>query len=263
MQFHILLTFILITLIRKESFCQLDNGTSTALNTRAFVKKECDGVKTYICDSCTSRRPCFGTQEIETTFTCGTGLFCIEGTASDRCGPTPSDVCVTSTESRPFTCSASGLFPDPNNCQNYHVCLAASESSTVYTCPPGYVFNIVTTSCIRQISAANCVTVSCPVAVPSYVLYGTSRVYYVVCDGVNLPTEVLRCPNGALFTFFSSSTRFGECVYTCSGQGNYPNSNNPSSYYQCYISNGRLVYNELDCPSGTIFNQTLRYCTRQ
>lgn len=152
---------------------------------------------------------------------------------------------------------------DPNNCQNYHVCLAASESSTVYTCPPGYVFNIVTTSCIRQISAANCVTVSCPVAVPSYVLYGTSRVYYVVCDGVNLPTEVLRCPNGALFTFFSSSTRFGECVYTCSGQGNYPNSNNPSSYYQCYISNGRLVYNELDCPSGTIFNQTLRYCTRQ
>ncbi|XP_053659194.1 uncharacterized protein LOC128708258 [Anopheles marshallii] len=263
MQWYLALLLFAIALLCDGTFSQLGSGNTTALNTRTFVKKDCDGIKTYICDSCTSRRPCFGTQEIEATFTCGTGLFCIEGTATDRCSPTPSEACITSSASSSFTCTATGVFPDPNNCNYYHVCLAISESSSVYRCPPGYVFDVVTSSCIRQLSAANCVTVTCPVGAPRYVLYGTSRVYYAVCNGASLPTQVLRCPNGALFTFFTSSTIFGECVYTCSGQGNYANSNNPGSYFQCYISNGRLVYNELDCPSGTIFNQTLRYCTRQ
>ncbi|XP_052860243.1 uncharacterized protein LOC128267452 [Anopheles cruzii] len=233
-----------------------------SVSTREFVKKECDGVKSFICDSCTSRKPCINGVEVNPTINCGAGLYCIESTSSDRCGPTPSAVCLQSTASTSFTCRATGVLPDPNNCNNYHVCLAVGEASSIYNCPPGYVFSIASAGCIRQVSAANCVTVTCPAGEPAYVLYGTTRQYYVVCDGTNRPTQVLKCPNQSFFTFFASSTRFGECVYTCSGQGNYPNSNNPSSYFQCYLLNGRIVYTEVDCPQNTVFNQTLRYCVR-
>uniref|UniRef100_A0A182NQ04 Chitin-binding type-2 domain-containing protein n=1 Tax=Anopheles dirus TaxID=7168 RepID=A0A182NQ04_9DIPT len=257
MQLVLLITLAVIALLCKTTDCQGNGETSTIVSTRTFVKGEC-GTKTYICDSCTSRQPCIAGQEIEASFPCASGTFCNEGTAFDRCGPTPSAACVTSTETASFTCTSTGVIPDPNNCNNYHVCLTVGASSTEYNCPPGYVFSIASSSCIRQMTAANCVTVACTPRVPSYVLYGTSRVYYAICDGVNRPTQILRCPNGALFTYFSNSSRFGECVYTCSGQGNYPNSNNPSTYFQCYISSGRLVYNEIDCPQNTIFNQTLR-----
>ncbi|XP_049543746.1 uncharacterized protein LOC125956174 [Anopheles darlingi] len=259
MQLAILLSCAVIGLLSTSPSGQT---TTNSVAVRAFVKQDCDGVKTYICDTCTSRRPCIGTTEIAQSINCATGLYCVEGTSSDRCGPIASDVCLQSTVSTSFTCTSTGILPDPNNCNNYHVCLAVGEASSVYNCAPGYVFNIASAGCIREVSTTNCVTVTCPAGEPTYVLYGTSRQYYVICDGTNPPTHILKCPNQALFSFFSGSTRFGECVYTCSGQGNYANSNNPSSYFQCYVLNGRIVYREVDCPQNTIFNQTLRYCVR-
>ncbi|XP_058128575.1 uncharacterized protein LOC131292849 [Anopheles ziemanni] len=258
MQFALLLS--VICLIGEKSYAQVAEKKSVALNSRAFVRQNCDGIKNFICDSCTSRKPCFGVQEIDVSIPCGSDAYCTALTAGDRCGPIPSDECRASTASQPFTCSSSGVFPDPNNCNVYHVCLAVNSISNVYRCAPGYVFDITTFACLRQLSSTACVTVRCVVGSPAYVLYGTSRRYYAICDGQNLPAQVYRCPNGALFTFFSASLPYGECVYSCTGQGNYPNSNNPNSYFQCYISNGRLVYTEVDCPTNTVFNSTLRYC---
>uniref|UniRef100_A0AAG5D191 Chitin-binding type-2 domain-containing protein n=1 Tax=Anopheles atroparvus TaxID=41427 RepID=A0AAG5D191_ANOAO len=254
------LLFTVFSLICERSLGQVSLRNGTALNTRAFVKQDCDGVKTYICDSCVSRRPCVGVQEINVSIPCATGSYCTTLTAGDRCGPIPSDECISSTASKPFTCTSLGVFPDPNNCNVYHVCLAAKDNSNVYKCAPGYVFDIASVGCIRQVLPTTCVTVRCAVGSPAYVLYGNSRQYYVICDGQNLPTQVMRCPNGSFFTFFSTTLPYGECVYSCTGQGNYPNSNNPISYFQCYISNGRLVYTEVDCPKNTVFNSTLRYC---
>ncbi|XP_053674782.1 uncharacterized protein LOC128725085 [Anopheles nili] len=259
---RVLIFFTVVSLF-ELAFSQLQPASNPALNTRSFVQKNCDGVKTFICDSCTSRQPCFGEIKGNGSFPCDTGFYCTEGIAYDRCNPTPSNECLTSTLGSTFTCTSRGISPDPVNCNIYHVCLGAGETSSIYKCPPGYVFSVQTSACIRQLTAANCVTVRCPVGDPSYVLYGSNRQYYVTCDGQNQPTRVLRCPTGAFFTYFTSNTRIGECVYSCSGQGNYPNSNNPSSYYQCFISNGRLVYTELDCPTGTLFNQTLQFCIRQ
>ncbi|XP_055532648.1 uncharacterized protein LOC129722867 [Wyeomyia smithii] len=152
-------------------------------------------------------------------------------------------------------CTGEGVYPDPNTCQAYHYCSAAGEDSDVYTCAVGYVLNPATLKCRILSNSADCVTVKCPAAT-GLVAFGTSKTYYALCLYTNNAlSQVLmfKCSTGATF---DGKT----CVYQCSREGNFVDSNNSAKYYQCYILNGKWTYENLACPVGKKFNATQQIC---
>ncbi|XP_058465226.1 peritrophin-48-like [Malaya genurostris] len=179
--------------------------------------------------------------------------YCNPGEGQSSCLDTPAPSCTS--EPGPITCSSVGVLPDPD-CTIYHVCLKVGNVSDVYKCPAGTNFNLATHMC-RAGNANTCVRIQCGVTT-GFVYYGNSRQYYALCTVVNgqvTSTNIYQCPNRATFDMRTKS-----CVYSCPGQGNFANSNDPATYYQCAIVNGRPVANLKRCPAGRIFNQTLSYC---
>ncbi|XP_053674794.1 uncharacterized protein LOC128725096 [Anopheles nili] len=222
----------------------------------------CDGTKDIVCYNCNTLRVCLGTElGQETMVACpGNTPYCNYGTSSDRCSTVPiPNVCDTGALDSPLTCSAVGILPDAGNCQIYHGCIRVGQSSSIYTCPAGYVFNAALELCAIQNVFSKCVTMQCATNYVGHVRYGLTQKFYGFCDGTSTQPLVFRCPNRASFAFIDGSA-FGECIYLCPGQGNYANSNNPATYFQCFWANRRLRYNLVNCPTGLVFNTLLRYC---
>uniref|UniRef100_A0A182F451 Chitin-binding type-2 domain-containing protein n=2 Tax=Anopheles albimanus TaxID=7167 RepID=A0A182F451_ANOAL len=238
-------------------------NTSSSLLRLTSIPGVCDGTKQLVCASCTTLRLCQGTvpgQDL--TVTCSTDQpYCNFGTTSDRCSADPiPDVCTDPNQNVPVTCSAVGKLPDASNCRIYHGCLTIGESSSIYTCPTGYVFHPGLELCALENLFARCTRIQCSGNFLGHVRYGNSLRFYGFCDGTGQAPIVFKCPNRANFAFIAGTT-FGECVYACPAQGNFPNTNDPSTYFQCFWANRRLRYNVIRCPTGTRFNATLRICT--
>uniref|UniRef100_A0AAG5D196 Chitin-binding type-2 domain-containing protein n=1 Tax=Anopheles atroparvus TaxID=41427 RepID=A0AAG5D196_ANOAO len=249
----------------EESVQNIDgtqSGVLLNITTPQLRKKRimgiCDGTKQIVCDSCNILRVCLGA---ETTVLCPSDQpYCIYGTTSDRCSPIPlTGVCDTDLQNAAVTCSAVGKFPDANNCRFYHECNNVGDISSVYVCPIGYVFNEVVQLCAVENVFSRCVTLQCDANYVGHVRYGLSKRFYGFCDGSGQTPIVFKCPIGASFSFITGST-FGECVYRCPGQGNFPNSNDPATYFQCFWLNRRMVFNLVHCAIGTTYKATLRYC---
>ncbi|XP_055627536.1 uncharacterized protein LOC129769346 [Toxorhynchites rutilus septentrionalis] len=214
--------------------------------------------KSSICTNCTAMSVCIGGSASGAISCSGNYQYCNPGEIEASCSTNPAEGCggTSGSQVTPMVCSDMGVFPDPGNCNYYHVCLSETGRSYLYECPQGTSFNIDAQQCRAQ-SAAGCTTCKCGTT-SGFVYYGNSRVYYCFCSVVNGVTTsfIKKCPNRATFSMDTMS-----CVFNCPGQGNFANSNRPSTYFQCYIMNGRWVANLVSCPIGTIFNQTLSYCT--
>ncbi|XP_058831348.1 uncharacterized protein LOC131689957 [Topomyia yanbarensis] len=226
---------------------------------RSTIPGDCAVNGGIVCSSCTALSLCINgapAAEIECS---GNFPYCNPtDVPQPSCSATPATGCGTNTSTAPqaITCSSVGILPDPNNCNNYHVCRQGVTTSDVYVCPTGTSFNLATLQCRAQ-NANNCVRIQCNNTASGFVYYGTSRQYYAYCavaNGVATP-YMLKCPNRATFNMNTFS-----CTYNCPGQGNFVNSNDPATYYQCYILNGRWVATVVRCPANTTFNQTLTYC---
>ncbi|XP_052872604.1 uncharacterized protein LOC128278014 [Anopheles cruzii] len=229
----------------------------------ATITGVCDGTKQIVCASCSSIRVCLGTTPgQDVTVVCPTDQpYCNYGTTSDRCSTEPiPTVCSDPAANAPVTCSAVGKFPDASNCRIYHGCLSTGASSSIYTCPSGYVFNPAVELCAFENVFSRCVTLRCAANFVGHVRYGNSLRFYGFCDGTGLAPIMFKCPDRARFTFATGSS-FGECVYVCPAQGNFPNSNDPATYFQCFWANRRLRYNLVHCPTGLTYNATLRFCS--
>uniref|UniRef100_A0A1S4H3S2 Chitin-binding type-2 domain-containing protein n=2 Tax=Anopheles gambiae TaxID=7165 RepID=A0A1S4H3S2_ANOGA len=223
----------------------------------------CDGVKQLVCDSCSTFRVCLGTVNgQDLTIACPTDQpYCNYGATTDYCSATPiPNICTDASQNAIFTCPAIGTFPDPTNCRIYHGCSSVGQTSSIYTCPTGYVFNAVLELCALENVFSRCVTLQCSGNFVGHVRYGQSLRFYGLCDGTGQAPIMYKCPNRANFAFIAGST-FGECSYLCPAQGNYPNSNDPATYFQCFWANRRLRYNLVHCPVGLTFNSRLQYCT--
>ncbi|XP_065090520.1 uncharacterized protein LOC135711575 [Ochlerotatus camptorhynchus] len=226
---------------------------------RTFTAESCsDGTgKISICSNCTSLSFCFGGNPIAEATCAGSNPYCNPGDVAASCLTTPANGCGAPAGTvSAIVCTALGVLPDPNNCKIYHVCRNMQQNSDVYQCPPGYHFNLTSQWC-RSDQAEQCVQVTCGTT-SGFVYYGTSRQYFVYCslvNGVPSPASIFKCPNRATFNLTSIS-----CVYQCPGQGNFENSNDPSSFYQCYIVNGQYVVTLQRCPTGTTFKEALQYC---
>ncbi|XP_058831736.1 probable endochitinase [Topomyia yanbarensis] len=214
----------------------------------------CDGTSSGTgCKSCTVSLLCVGATEVPTdcVATSPTTPNCNNG----ACSATAAEGCET--QAKPITCTGEGVYPDAKNCGIYHYCSASSSPSDIYTCATGYVFNAATGLCKRNGSASDCVVIKCP-ASSGYGSYGSSKTYYGYCVYSGTPPAVtdiymFKCSTGATF---DGST----CVYQCSKEGNFPNTNDSKTYYQCYVVSGKWKADLVSCPSGKKFDATKQIC---
>lgn len=229
---------------------------------RTFTPGSCsDGTgKTSICTGCTSFSFCLGGNPSPEIACSASNPYCNAGSVEASCSTSPAPGCAPAgggvTQASAIVCLALGVLPDPTNCGVYHVCRTLQQNSDVYQCPPGYHFNLTTQWC-RSDLVDQCVRVNCGTTT-GFVYYGNSRQYFALClvaNGVATP-YIMKCPNRATFNMNSYS-----CVYQCPGQGNFVNSNDPSTFYQCYITNGNYVVTLQKCPTDTTFNESLQYCS--
>lgn len=224
---------------------------------RTFTPGTCGGGQNSVCSSCTELSLCISANVVIDVPCNSTNAYCNPGDVEASCSTVPATGCTPpSDETVAITCSSVGMLPDPSNCNIYHVCRAVQGTSDVYQCPAGTTFNLSLLQCRTQ-NVSPCVTVTCGTA-SGFVYYGASRQYYAYCLVANGVTSryIFKCPNRATFSMVTNS-----CVYVCSGVGNFVNTNDPATYYQCYVANARYVAALRQCPVGTsTFNQTLQYC---
>ncbi|EAT35166.1 AAEL012644-PA [Aedes aegypti] len=227
---------------------------------RTFTPGNCsDGTgKTSICSSCSSQSLCFGGNAIAEVACPGSNPYCNPGNVEASCSNLPAVGCGATggAQVSSIVCPALGVLPDPANCKVYHVCRNLQQNSDVYQCPPGYHFNLTTKWC-RSDQVDQCVRVTCGTT-SGFVYYGNSRQYFALCVVANGVTTsyIMKCPDRATFSMTSNS-----CVYQCAGQGNFENSNDPTSFYQCYVVNGSYVVALQRCPANTTFKESLQYCS--
>ncbi|XP_053683582.1 uncharacterized protein LOC128733803 [Sabethes cyaneus] len=206
------------------------------------------------CTDCKTLKICLGTQTL-VDLSCDTipaTPFCTDGSCSAT--PSVSDICPVTA----ISCTGVGLYPDPLNCQVYHNCVQAGTSnSDPYVCPTDYVFDAATGVCKQKRTAADCVQVQCPTGGVGFGTYGTSKTYYAFCykqATTNVQViALLKCSDGA--TFDGS-----KCVYQCKKEGSFPNTADPSSYYQCYMVSGKFKVDLKTCPTGKKFDSTKNAC---
>ncbi|XP_058461952.1 uncharacterized protein LOC131436961 [Malaya genurostris] len=202
-------------------------------------------------DDCTTVGICIGNTLIsaDCSITKATP-YCNNG----QCSSVPATDCPIDTPG--ITCTGEGTYPDPQQCRTYHYCSGTGETSDPYFCPTGYVFNPLTGICKKSSSASDCLVIKCPAAT-GYGSYGTSKTYYGYCIYETGPalSQILmyKCSTGA--TFDGSN-----CVYKCSKVGNFANTNDKNTYYQCYVSSGKWVSELVKCPSGKSFDASLQIC---
>uniref|UniRef100_A0A1W7R764 Putative conserved secreted protein n=1 Tax=Aedes albopictus TaxID=7160 RepID=A0A1W7R764_AEDAL len=235
----------------------LGNKLENVSLARTFTPGACGGGQTSVCSSCTSLSLCISNNDV-IEVPCGSNYaYCNPGDVEASCSTIPATGCAPpADETVAIVCSSVGILPDPTNCNIYHVCRAGQDISDVYQCPTGTRFSLSVLRCQVQ-RVTSCVTVTCG-ATSGFVYYGNSRQYYAYCSVENaMPNRyIFKCPYRARFSMDTKS-----CVYRCSGVGNYVNTNDPATYYQCYVANGRYVAVLRSCPVGTTtFNQRLQYC---
>ncbi|XP_029720871.2 uncharacterized protein LOC115262615 [Aedes albopictus] len=251
----------LALLVSSETIHSQDAALGTQLQqvslARTFTPGACGGGQLSVCSSCTALSLCISTTVVIDVPCNSTNAYCNPGDVEASCSTVPATGCAPpSDETVAITCSSVGMLPDPSNCNIYHVCRTVQGTSDVYQCPTGTTFNLSVLQCRTQ-SVSPCVTVTCG-ATSGFVYYGSSRQYYAYCLVANGVTSryIFKCPNRATFSMVTNS-----CVYVCAGVGNFVNTNDPATYYQCYVANGRYVAALRQCPAGTSsFNQTLQYC---
>jgi Chitin binding Peritrophin-A domain len=142
-------------------------------------------------------------------------------------------------------------FLAPTDCRQFMVCEKANTAPHPQSCPTGYYYNRDTMRCVR---GNTCVTATCGVNL--FTTFGNTRNFYVLCVA-NQPAYVFRCPDNTQYTAGSNPP----CVYRCSAEGWFADSEDRRSYYECY-RNASLQFEQrkLVCPFSWRFDATARIC---
>ncbi|XP_055532646.1 uncharacterized protein LOC129722865 [Wyeomyia smithii] len=213
--------------------------------------------KVTVCANCTHIAVCVGSNSPRS---CPNSRpYCNTLGEGDACLATPDPLYNECSHSPSgITCTSRGFFPDPIDCQKYHICASNSGTSDVYHCPDGYMFNLDTLVCERKTENSTCFRVNCSsdtVLIP----YAGSRQLYAYCDfsrNKETPTiHMFRCPNMAEF-----DGHF--CRFRCPSEGRFANSNDPTMYYECTRSGPEqsLVGQLTRCRKNRLFNRTIKQC---
>lgn len=250
-------------------FAQLSLGQLNACG------RPIDPLPTLVCTGCKTVKICIGPTSA-TEGLCVGGPYCHQNGNAVDCTdeappgcepdiiPGPPPPAPEGEDGDPeegsILCTGVGIFPDPTDCNVYHYCPARNRFSWVQVCPPDYAFAYTSPAAsdrfpCKQIKteAKDCVKISCSSSGDTLKSYGTSKIFYGICSGEGR-VAMVKCSDGATF----NGT---ECVFKCAKEGLYPNTVDPSQYYQCYFAGKTLVVRAKNCPEGRTFDTSLMVCT--
>lgn len=189
-----------------------------------------------------------------------------------------------------FPCTTQGIFPDPYDCQRYHMCYFVESTlvSASVDCGTDKAFNAATGQCSLSLQDAVCLEkqFQCVNAGDARAWPNNANIFYVCKATSNQEIRVLyptlyRCDAGEIFDGFRCSSNPLPNTPTtsrppttnpdgststppidgiqCIKLGLLPDPENCRMYYYCSGINGKLTHNE--CPPETYYNQLSSSCT--
>lgn len=271
----------------------LQTGIATASSTHrsarllSFTSRETNtcsdrSISGLICQSCELVASCLiinGQWQTVPVELCDTnnGFYCnlARKGCSNETGP-----CLPSGFEGNFACTSQGVFPDPYDCQRYHMCYNAKSTivSANIECGTDRAFSATTGDCSKSINDTVCTRpqYTCLSSGDSGHWPGNRNIFYICKAGTYQDQRILyptlyRCAPGEVFNgrdcvevgsiaqplidgSFSLTPAF-----TCTSSGLYPDPANCRSYFYCDVL---LRMKRLSCPKGTHFEDARKSCFR-
>lgn len=186
-----------------------DNNELDSMYELFDFQKECTKPG-MMCKSCEKLVMCIeseGKYEEMDLQTCSEEQTCL----NNECSEDPNPLCPTGAQES-FKCRATGMFPDPYNCNIYHICIQKSDQVTpndqdtqfAMKCDDGYGYDPVSTYCKNPLKNGVCPD-KLPVPVckelgQSGALINPS-IYYICIFGSSgtFVPELYLCPHGKKF----------------------------------------------------------------
>lgn len=161
----------------------------------AVMQNPCDDIRNgqFLCKDCATLAFCYqeegnwNTMQIASCDT-GRGLYCDE----DVRGCVYKKECVS--RGPKFECQNAGVFPDPYDCKQYHVCSANKEDERMI-CPSGSAYSPATKSCSLSTSNEACrkAQYTCDNVLDMGVWPSDPNIYYI-CWYTSVNGEIVRYP---------------------------------------------------------------------
>ncbi|KAM8710440.1 hypothetical protein ACLKA7_017110 [Drosophila subpalustris] len=192
-----------------------------------------------------------------------------------------------------FQCTSQGIFPDPYDCQKYHMCyfLDIVLVAAAVDCGNDKAFDARTGQCSMTLESSVCTQPQYQCPHVGYVAAWPTNpnIFYVCKSTVNQNAEdtvvtypsLHRCNDGEIFADFvcrpgnnslvvpsttppaqvdPNDNGFTVMPLRCEHVGLTPDANNCRKYYFCNAKNGQLRHEE--CPQGTYFDKRQSACVR-
>ncbi|XP_067647663.1 uncharacterized protein [Eurosta solidaginis] len=225
--------------------------------------------------------------------TCDTqnGFYCnsLLGMCSNTTGP-----CHPFAVDGNFPCTSHGVFPDPYDCQKYHMCYLAGATlvSVTVECAGTKAFDAATGQCSLALGDVTCMNrqFQCLSAGEAHAWPTNPNIFYICKAFSNQDERVLyptlyRCSDGEVFDGYfcrqgiiSTEAPLSRPITNSTDNGNGTSNSIPttsmeskctevglnadledcSSYYYCSAVNGNKRHHK--CPSGTHFSATIASC---
>lgn len=195
------------------------------------------------------------------------GMYCHQG--EGKCSTTLG---VCNPLEGNFVCSSEGVFPDPHNCQAFHMCHMRGNTFVAANvlCTGNSAFDPATGSCSINIAHEICnnVQFNCQ-RVGQMAPWPTNANIFYICmaTSVNgnrvLFPNLFRCPNGQYFDndkqACGTNGNGGGSSFNCPSPGLFKDPSNCNFYFFC---NGNLSAQRIQCPTGTFFDTVNMGCMR-
>ncbi|XP_063709334.1 uncharacterized protein LOC134837872 [Culicoides brevitarsis] len=251
--------------------CNLLKSLSQVISSDPCVHQPSNGFVCIGCDllaTCVKQHDKWEAIPVELCDT-SAGYSCnmIEGSCSNKTGP------CKPINNGAFSCTSAGTFPDPFDCQSYHVCYKNGNQmiSIDITCDAGVAFNPFTGDCSLTLNAEVCHKegFSCKKAGDMGPWLHNPNFFYICKADFEsgekiIYPELYKCePN--------SSFVKDECVKNglttqkplpgveCSKPGVFEDVTSCKHYIYC---NKELVGERFECPENTYFNTKYLSCVR-
>lgn len=250
----------------------------TARETNMCNERESSGL---ICQGCGLLARCVrirGGWETILVETCPTeeGYYCNlnAGGCSNRTGP-----CHPLGFEGNFECTSEGVFPDPYDCQRYHVCYRAVHNLVAANieCGGNRAFSAATGDCSLTLDDDVCTTkqYSCNHSGDSQAWLGNHNIFYICKADFEQSQRILypamyRCASGEVFNgqdcvpkeeviYHSpaSTTSQNDPLFVCVKRGLYKDPSDCHSYFYCDSTLTSIKYT---CPARNRFNNRTKSC---
>lgn len=184
-----------------------------------------------------------------------------------------------------FACTSEGVFPDPYDCQRYHLCYRAIHTlvSANIECGGNRAFSAATGDCSLTLDDDVCTTkqYTCQHSGDSQAWPGNRNIFYICKANFEQGQRILypaiyRCASGEIFNGqdcvqkeemiyhsptigLTTSTAVNDSIYNCEKRGLFGDPADCHSYYYC---DSTLTWAKYTCPTKTHFNNRTKSCVR-